>query len=72
MYFDRPCRGREHSLSDPSSGLVRQYSGKGKDPRTMAQGKVRRVTGLLGGRPHEALGFHVPAKGFACGAALGA
>ena len=61
----------ERGLNEHTNGLVRQYFAKGTDFREVRGDEVRRVEGLLNGRPRKVLGYRTPEEVFKEALALG-
>ena len=61
----------ERGLCEHTNGLVRQYFAKGTDFREVWGDEVRRVEGLLNGRPRKVLEYRTPEEVFKEALALG-
>ena len=53
FFFATPYHSWERGLNEHTNGLVRQYFAKGTDFREVRGDEVRRVEGLLNGRPRK-------------------
>ena len=66
-----PYHSWERGLCEHTNGLVRQYFAKGTDFREGRGDDVRRVEGLINGRPRKVLEYRTPEEVFKEALALG-
>ena len=71
FFFATPYHSWERGLCEHTNGLVRQYFAKGTDFREVRGDEVRRVEGLINGRPRKVLGYRTPEEVFKEALALG-
>ena len=71
FFFATPYHSWERGLCEHTNGLVRQYFAKGTDFREVRGDDVRRVEGLLNGRPRKVLEYRTPEEVFKEALALG-
>ena len=71
FFFATPYHSWERGLCEHTNGLVRQYFAKGTDFLEVRGDDVRRVEGLLNGRPRKVLGYRTPEEVFKEALALG-
>ena len=71
FFFATPYHSWERGLCEHTNGLVRQYFAKGTDFREVRGDEVRRVEGLLNGRPRKVLEYRTPEEVFKEALALG-
>ena len=71
FFFATPYHSWERGLCEHTNGLVRQYFAKGTDFREVRGDEVRRVEGLLNGRPRKVLEYRTPEEVFKKALALG-
>ena len=64
FFFATPYHSWERGLCEHTNGLVRQYFAKGTDFREVRGDEVRRVEGLLNGRPRKVLEYRTPEEVF--------
>ena len=71
FFFATPYHSWERGLCEHTNGLVRQYFAKGTDFREVRGDDVRRVEGLINGRPRKVLEYRTPEEVFKEALALG-
>ena len=71
FFFATPYHSWERGLCEHTNGLVRQYFAKGTNFREVRGDEVRRVEGLLNGRPRKVLEYRTPEEVFKEALALG-
>ena len=71
FFFATPYHSWERGLCEHTNGLVRQYFAKGTDFLEVRGDEVRRVEGLINGRPRKVLGYRTPEEVFKEALALG-
>lgn len=62
VYFAHPYSSWERGLNENTNGLLRQYSPKGTDFRTLNQSDVDRAVDRINHRPRKTLGFKTAAQ----------
>ena len=60
VYFAHPRSPWERGTNENTDGLVRQFFPKGTDFNKVSRYEVKKVQGLLNGRPRQTLGFKKP------------
>jgi IS30 family transposase len=64
VYFAHPRSPWERGTNENTNGLIRQFFPKGTDFNKVSRYEVKKVQGLLNGRPRQALGFQKPYEVF--------
>ncbi len=64
VYFAHPRSPWERGTNENTNGLIRQFFPKGTDFNKVTRYEIKKVQGLLNGRPRQALGFQKPYEVF--------
>jgi IS30 family transposase len=60
VYFAHPGSPWERGTNENTNGLIRQYSPKGTDFRTVSTKEINRVQRQLNQRPRKAINYRTP------------